>query len=147
MHECPICLDVKDLVSLVCKHKICKECLIMQLKQDARCALCRQIITSCTPKFDAISHEKTITIRVKENGGIGARIYNGVNGVEVLHVYRGSLAEYHGIMKGDVIVSINGLPCTCFKRCIQIIQGCLNCETEFGILPQKKNGKFCCHWS
>lgn len=141
MYECPICWELKDLVALMCKHQVCKKCLTMQLKKDARCALCRKIITSCTPKFDMIPHEKLITIRIKENGGIGARIQDRVNGdgVEVTHVYKKSLAEDNGIMKGDVIVSINGLPCTYTERCIQIIQGCSNCDTEFGIIPKKKN--------
>ena len=46
-NKCPICLDNKELSTLLCGHNICKLCINTSYRQKPECPICRENIEKC----------------------------------------------------------------------------------------------------
>lgn len=132
MGDCPICWQYKSLCTFtMCDHQVCHDCLQMQLRKDARCALCRKVIVSCTPPFAEAKYDKKITCHLSHK--LGVYMKNGEEGVEITRLVNNSLAFKHGLKKGDVILSLNKLPCFTHQRFSQILTACRDSTIELCI--------------
>lgn len=122
MEECPICWHVKPLISLnTCGHGVCEKCLHLQLKKDARCALCRSVIVGCNPSLVCSKFER---VDILFNKTLGISMKSCENGVEITRVLRFSVSYQKRLKQGDIIHSLNGLPCYNHERFLQILNAC-----------------------
>ena len=51
-NKCPICLDNKELSTLLCGHNICKVCINTSYRQKPECPICRETIEKCPECYE-----------------------------------------------------------------------------------------------
>lgn len=127
--ECCICCDEKPLITLGCGHCVCAECLHQQLHVNARCALCRKIITTASPSV--LEHADTASRVVRltrpstdEYFGMDLLMKPGDTGAPVVVVtaVNSDCARKAGLRPGDIILSMNEcLPCYDHERVAQML--------------------------
>lgn len=123
MDECPICWKALALHTLGCGHSFCSACLHRQLNFDARCALCRQTITTCDPGILAPC-PASITIHFKKSAALmGIRMTTVEASVFVTHVERNSLGDRIGLKVMSRIHGINDVPCYRYECVQQMFRG------------------------
>ena len=126
--ECPICLEALPLAKLQpCGHMACPRCIHKQLQHDARCSLCRQIMTGSTPQlmeFDTGRGAKNICFFKETDECAGFFIQAGDRVVIVSKVTAQSLADAVGIATDQELLAVNGLPCYTSGCTTQILKKC-----------------------
>lgn len=122
MEECAICLVPKCLVTLGCSHRFCADCLLRQLRFQARCAICRCTLTEATPPLFRPSHKlMCLTLTCGEEDTLGIAVTTTAKGVMVANVMRGASADHCGFRVGDTIVAVNHFPCLVQKVAVQLL--------------------------
>jgi len=123
MEMCDICWEPKYLYDLPCKHKFCPQCLSKHFGYDARCPTCRSIIYDSKPQLVSFSKTDTYSVEITKvpKHGIGLIIKLQDDKVCVTGIKRWSLASQKKIKKGDVLLSINGIPIKQIKCVHQIL--------------------------
>ena len=114
--ECPICFHACRPVKLACGHKFCAACLRLQLVRDTRCAICRQGITGASPPLvSPFASNRRVWIPSGEHAKLEFEEF-GVRctpeGTVISGIHAGSFAHRVGLRSGDVVVAVNGVPCT-----------------------------------
>lgn len=51
-NKCPICLEQKELSTLLCGHNICKFCINTSYRQKTECPICRENIEKCPECYE-----------------------------------------------------------------------------------------------
>lgn len=119
--ECPICFYDVTPVRLFCGHRVCATCLRLQLRYQAKCAICRRDIRGCTPSIvnaspgKEASHavRRLVLLRIMPTSvaDVGLTVHRFEEGIVILDVAEQSLAERRGFCVGDILFAINGIPC------------------------------------
>ena len=123
MEMCGICWEPKHLCELPCQHKFCSQCLSKHFNYDARCPVCRSVIYDSKPQLVSFSQTDTYSVEITKipKNGIGISIKMQNDKVCVTGIRRWSLASQKKIKKGDVLLSINGIPIKKIKCVNQIL--------------------------
>ena len=124
---CCICFDAPPNTKLIpCNHQFCKNCTKKLIEKKVTCPLCRALILDIPSLRNTIVAYKTITFQ--ENTFAGITLSNMIfkNAVKVTSLHSKDRAKICGIRRGDVIKSLNGIPCKDHTEAISIINGCTN---------------------
>lgn len=110
MNECSICYAQKtNFVALTCRHEFCANCIEKQLHFNIYCAFCKTPITACNPPIIKPSNKY---IKIEGNGGEQLEII--IKTVKINNkccvVVTNNASNKYPFQKGDLIISINGLP-------------------------------------
>ena len=119
--ECVICfkyLNANKFETLQCNHKLCKRCLHKQLHFDARCPMCRTIISSME-NVVAVKNEKKINLKYEKEIGIKIVIVDETNKILITSCTKN--AKQYGFETGQHILYINNVPCYNAKCVLQIL--------------------------
>ena len=112
VQECAVCWHTEPTIQYhPCAHHICRACTMQNLRYRQRCPLCRTIIEYCDPTLveGGGSHTRALSITGQPNKMLGITFRCADDAVQV-HRARGT-AKRLGMRKGDVLHSINGMPC------------------------------------
>lgn len=129
MHDdCPICMESysDDAATTIqpCGHLFCRTCIARTFKNNLECPLCRGVPSSVTTIGTGTSTGtcitsmastiKTVLIKcvINPQQHAGITLADAAHGVRVLRTNVCDAARASGIQINDVIVCINGLPCT-----------------------------------
>ena len=140
--ECCICLnnDVNLTIS-PCKHEFCKVCLMKHIKRQSKCPLCRQTILSIPCDYDNNNDRKVISFEENTFAGITLSSYS-TNVLKVKQLHSKDRARICGFNKGDLIVSLNGIPCKSHEEAINIINGCTDLKMDVICELEKSSQKY-----
>jgi len=140
--ECAVCLlemTAPTVVLQPCCHHFCLGCVDEFLRQDSRCPRCRRQVfqVACDTDFDCLLrnaapghtpkavHDSPIVLRFEReacvSAGLTVRNRLGI-GVQICKIDRKGLGYRCGLRKGDVIVSMNRVPCRHHRHAIDMIQ-------------------------
>ena len=140
--ECSICLEEIEhsCVILPCMHHFCFVCVIRTChSHHTRCPNCRSLIHGVLrdKEFDILSgrsepiqiscmKDRNVIRIVTGTDGLGITLRNNGRpfGVWVSHVDPGRRAERSGLLKGDIILTINNVPCISHSSSIAQMDGC-----------------------
>jgi len=109
--ECPICFQLMNKKSLVryispCGHCLCKKCGEEWLDINPICPICRQEVIGITPWI--VSNRKILKIKLEKE--IGITLNKHKNGLKITNIVAGGTAYESGLVDGDIINYINGIP-------------------------------------
>lgn len=121
--QCPICYRCSSLVHILpCRHSVCEACLRMQLRYDARCAMCKASMTGRTENDAKRRQLRTIIVTANASGLFGLSLKQTRDKIIVLCLDASGAAAKAGLCVGDTLITINGLICVSVQTCIQILK-------------------------
>ena len=122
MDECIICWEIRQLTTLLpCGHAFCKRCIekTFNLTARCRCPTCRVVCFKTDPPL--VVHQQPPLIIEKEIGVmLGITMISNDNKEIVVNTGR----KRCKLKKGDIIDSINGIPCYNTQIVADIVQHC-----------------------
>ena len=137
--ECPICWKTLPLrIVSPCGHAVCQPCLERQMLFDARCALCRSVMSGVRRASD---HPRVVTIRADEKTGEYGVVLTIVDGLVSISSLRHGSAKGAGLQVNDVLQSINGLPCREVKTTIQVLHGARDAKEDVVVEISRQSTK------
>lgn len=139
--ECLICLDdIKISCAPTCMHHFCYGCIIKWCHTSNQCPKCRQPIRSIhlDPEFDslmgsssetigdAIAPCPSVIIDLSVNSNVGITLGNARHspGVTVERLNTKMQAHKCGLRKGDIILTMNNVPCHEHQSTIKMVNAC-----------------------
>ena len=124
---CCICFDAPTNTKLIpCNHQFCKYCIQKSIEKKVTCPLCRTLVLDIPDLRDNLVEYKTITFQENTFAGITLSNMNLKNAVKVKSLHSKDRAKMCGVRRGDVIKSLNGIPCKDHTEAIALINGCTN---------------------
>ena len=129
---CPVCWEGRaPLVTTLCGHSFCMPCLLRWHWKKQTCPICRACTvlrcdggdkaggrcatTSAAADADADDGATTTVVLGMPDAGKAGLSLRSVpslpHALQVIGVATGSAADSHGLRHGDVIYTINSLPC------------------------------------
>ena len=137
--ECAICLGtIRRSAVGSCSHHFCHACLLSWLSSNPLCPKCREPVKEVRldSEFDSLTRmlsqagsstscggeeeeeetrdegdEVVIDFAERRKAGLTVKNVQRGPGVEVIATKEGDAAQLSGLRVGDIIVSLNGLPC------------------------------------
>ena len=135
--DCAICLNKIDQSAIgSCAHHYCYHCLCRWCEFASECPKCREPISTIRrdAEFDSlcgISPEvprKTrgepplsFTITFPLSTAAGVTLTNETPGVRVKSTRENGRAYAAGIRRNDILLSLNGIPCSTHERCAEVM--------------------------
>ena len=102
-------------------------CTLKQVNHDARCALCRKEFSGTIQILKEPNNKTECTRKIRfsanKQGKYGLNLEKQGFSVVINSVSQNSSACHAGIRSGDIICTINGLPCLNTRCTLQILHG------------------------
>lgn len=136
--ECPICFNlISNSAVGSCCHHFCYECLLKWCSlSNSKCPVCKDRIyeIKLDREFDKINNpeclnyslnlnkQNIIKIDFSDNNILpGITLKNNSPGVKITKLQQNGICYKSGLNVGDIILSINNVPCNNHKDSVKII--------------------------
>ena len=150
--DCPICFNsITNSAIGSCTHHFCRECLIKWCEfGGTKCPTCKMSISQIRSdqEFDALNitsssysgaNNNDLTIDLEKNDMAGITLENHYSylgfgqrgpGVVITKINEKGKCFKSGLHKGDILLSINNIPCIDHKQSIDIINNAVISSTR-----------------
>ena len=151
--ECPICYNIIINSAIgSCTHHFCKACLIRWCEfGGTKCPTCNALITHIRvdPEFDQINgtthmnsnytDQNKVVVNFEKDDHAGITLENNYSymglgergpGVIISKINEKYKCYKNGLRKGDIVLSINNIPCVNHYQSVDIINNCVMNSTK-----------------
>jgi len=168
---CPICLcEIETSAIGSCTHHFCTECLLEWCAEKPHCPTCRTVVREIRPdpEFDALNRalrgatsaddaekptrrapaatekkHQYLTLRFGDGAVAGLTLASRDDGpgVRVARARHRDAAYMSGLRKGDILLSMNGVPCSDHMACVELVEAATRARRDVACIVYPRQSR------